>query len=420
MHEKPEKLSRFSIIMILVVTSLGYLVDAADIALASIVRVEAIKSLGLATTPEEIKRIGILFENWQAWGILAGCFIWGMLADKMGRIKILYFTIAIYSVATLLNGFITTSWNNITEWYCFFRFMSGFGLAAEFGIAITIVTEVFPKEKRGLGTMIVAGFGILGIAGVAAISLYSSHPWHLLFRAGGIAGLILLVIRIGVHESPIFKSMLKSKKVHRGEFFTLFTDYSRFKRLSIAVLIGIPTFFVVGLPIRFALNFGEAFNIPDVSIPMAIMICQISLTISDFICNWLSQVFKSRRIMFLIYNSFTLFAILLFTQYPPKNAFQYHFIYTPILGASIGYWALIATTAAETFGTNLRATVTTMVANLLRASFIPIAFLFSLLEHKVGTVNSATIIGVTCCVIALIASYNLKETFSRNLKFVEK
>ncbi|MCX8481838.1 MAG: MFS transporter [Sediminibacterium sp.] len=417
---KKNQLSNFSLAMILVVTSLGYFVDAADIVMASVVRTDAIIKLGLANTEQSIKQIGLEFEKWQSWGILAGCFIWGIFADKKGRLKILYLSILFYSIATLVNGYITPAWGNVYEWYSLCRFVSGFGLAAEFGIAITIVSESFSKEKRGYATMIVAIFGLLGCAATCIYQLYAKPAWYMLFRIGGYAGLILLLLRIGIHESPVFKHASTQKNIRKGAFTTLFTNFSRFKRLMICVLIGIPTYFVLGLPIKFAYNFGNAFNIPDVSITITSMVFYFSTIFSDVICNSLSQYFRSRKKMFYFYNTFNLIAILIFTQYPPKTAFQYQFIYAPLLGMSVGYWALIATTAAESFGTNLRATVTTSVPNLIRSSFIPIAFLFSYFETSLGTIGSATVLGVSCSVIALIATIFLKETFSKDLKFVEK
>ncbi len=144
------------------------------------------------------------------------------------------------------------------------------------------------------------------------------------------------------------------------------------------------------------------------------------MSIGDLICNAISQVIKSRKKMFFFYNIFNLCAILLFTYYPPTNAWQYHFLYCPLLGLSVGYWALIVTTSAETFGTNLRATVTTSVPNFIRSSFIPIAIGFTVLESKIGTIHAGGLIGLGCSLIALMATFKLKETFGKDLNFEEK
>ena len=115
------------------------------------------------------------------------------------------------------------------------------------------------------------------------------------------------------------------------------------------------------------------------------------------------------------------FSISLFCFYPPSSAFQYHFFYTPLLGFSIGYWALLVTTTSETFGSNLRATTTTLVPNIIRSLFIPIAAAFLYLESLFdSSVVSASIIGLICCVIAIVGTYFLKETYGRDLDFVEE
>lgn len=419
MNSEGKSLSNRSVIFLIIVTSLGYFVDAADLVIASLVRANSIKALGLATDEATVKQIGIALESWQSWGILFGGVIWGIFGDRIGRLKVLYGSIAFYSIATLLNGFLNPSWGNTYFYYCLFRFLSGFGLAGELGIGITLVAEVMKKEKRGIGTMIIAAFGILGCVAAASLAAFAKIEWNTLFKIGGIAGLVLLFLRIGVHDSAVFLSQ-KQTQVQRGSFLSLFTNADRFKRFMICILIGLPTYYVVGLPVKFASNFGSALNIQGVSVPLAMITFYIAMSIGDLICNAISQVIKSRKKMFIFYNIFNLLAILLFSYYPPSNAWQYHFIYCPILGLSVGYWALIATTAAETFGTNLRATVTTSVPNFVRSSFIIIAIGFTALESHIGTIHAGGLVGLICSSIALMATFALKETFGRDLNFEEK
>lgn len=419
MNNYKKVVSQTSIFFLIVVTSLGYFVDAADLVIASLVRASSIKALGLATDDASVKQIGLALESWQSWGILAGGIVWGIFGDKIGRLKVLYGSIAFYSISTLLNGFLSPSWGNTYFYYSLFRFLSGFGLAGELGIGITLVAEVMKKENRGIGTMIIAAFGILGCVVAASLAAFAKLPWETLFKIGGIAGLVILFVRIGVHESSVFITQ-KQTTVQKGSFLSLFTNGDRLKRFMICILIGLPTYYVVGLPIKFAFNFGKALNISDVSVPIAMITFYISMSVGDLICNAMSQAIKSRKKMFFFYNIFNLCAILLFTYFPPSNTWQYHFIYCPILGLSVGYWALIVTTAAESFGTNLRATVTTSVPNFIRSSFIPIAIGFTALESHIGTIHAGGLIGLGCSLIALVATVMLKDTFGRDLNFEEK
>ena len=95
--------------------------------------------------------------NMQMAGMLIGGILWGILGDKRGRLTVLFGSILLYSLANIANGFV----QNI-EQYALLRFIAGVGLAGELGAGVTLVSEVLPKEKRGLGTMIVATVGVSG------------------------------------------------------------------------------------------------------------------------------------------------------------------------------------------------------------------------------------------------------------------
>lgn len=146
----------------------------------------------------------------------------------------------------------------------------------------------------------------------------------------------------------------------------------------------------------------------------------LAMSLGDIICNTISQKLESRKKVFVLYNIFNFLAILFFSLIPPKNIFQYQYIYSPLLGLSVGYWALIVTYASESFGTNLRATVATTVPNFIRASFILIVILFEYFESIIGTINSGIVVGAICSFIAIIASLSMKETFSIDLNYTEE
>ena len=83
------------------------------------------------------------------------------------------------------------------------RFISGIGLAGELGAGITLVSELLPKEKRGIGTSMVAGIGLTGA--VFAFFIKEMFEWRTCYFIGGGLGLLLLLLRVGVLESGIFK-----------------------------------------------------------------------------------------------------------------------------------------------------------------------------------------------------------------------
>ena len=89
------------------------------------------------------------------------------------------------------------------------------------------------------------------------------------------------------------------------------------------------------------------------------------------------------------------------------------------MGFGVGYWATFVTIASEQFGTNIRSTVTTTVPNFVRGSLIPINFAFTTLMVHFGRINSGYIVMVILTGISLFATSQLKETFDKDLDYIE-
>ena len=159
-----------------IVSSLGYFVDIYDLLLFSIVRIPSLKSLGLQG--QELLDQGVFLLNTQMAGMLLGGILWGVLGDKKGRVKILFGSIFLYSIANIANGFV-----NSVEGYAVWRFIAGIGLAGELGAGITLVLETLPKETRGYGTMVVASVGVAGAVLANFIAKY--FAWRIAYFIGG-------------------------------------------------------------------------------------------------------------------------------------------------------------------------------------------------------------------------------------------
>ena len=89
------------------------------------------------------------------------------------------------------------------------------------------------------------------------------------------------------------------------------------------------------------------------------------------------------------------------------------------MGFSVGYWATFVTIASEQFGTNIRATVTTTVPNFVRGSLIPITLLFEVFVKQYDIITAAYIMMAILTVIALFALSRLKESFDKDLDYLE-
>ncbi len=358
----------FSIAVI--VAALGYFVDIYDLLLFTIVREPSLAGIGVniadakATIAASTKII-----NWQMVGLLLGGILWGVIGDKKGRLSVLFGSILLYSVANFLTGYVTT-----VDQYAYARFVAGIGLAGELGAGITLVSELLPKEKRGIGTSLVAGIGLFG-AVFAYFTYKFTDDWRLCYKIGGVLGIGLLILRMKVAESGMFNEV-KEQNVSRGNFFMFFTKRSRFKKYVLAILIGLPTWYVIGILVNLSNRFAQSFYGDTVlESGRAIMYAYIGIAVGDILIGFVSQYFKSRKkALFLFYGLCIISGILFFSTYNNSDARMYAIC--AAMGFSTGFWAIFVTMGAEQFGTNLRATAATTIPNLVRGSLPLINLLF--------------------------------------------
>ncbi len=393
-----------------IVAALGYFVDIYDLVLFSIVRVPSLQALGLEG--QELIDQGVFLLNMQMAGMLLGGILWGVLGDRKGRLKIMFASIFLYSVANLANAFVTS-----LPAYAVLRFVAGVGLAGELGAGITLVAEILHKSVRGYGTMIVAS---VGVSGAILANLVAKHfDWRTAFVIGGVLGLLLLVTRIKVAESGMFRQM-EATVVSKGNFLALFTNWGRFTRYLHSTLIGIPSWFVVGVLITFSPEFARALGVQGVvSAGNAVMYCYIGLVAGDLASGLLSQLLRSRRKAILLFLLVTVAAVGVYFQAAGVSAGTFYAI-CGLLGFGIGYWAIFVTVAAEQFGTNLRATVATTVPNFVRGMTVPITMLFQFLRQPLGLEGGALAVGGLCLAIALFSLWRLEETFHKDLDYFEE
>lgn len=396
-----------------VVAALGYFVDIYDLLLFSIIRVPSLRSIGL--NEEQILTEGESIIQWQMFGLLIGGIIWGVMGDKKGRLSVLFGSIVLYSLANIANGFVETAGQ-----YKLIRFIAGLGLAGELGAGITLVSELTPKEKRGIATSLVAGIGLTGA--VVAFIMKENFDWRTCYFIGGGLGLLLLILRISVFESGMFHET-KKLNVQRGNIFMLFNNADRFKKYLLGILIGLPTWFVIGVLVSFSGDFGKQMGITEPIDPgKAIMYAYAAISIGDILIGFVSQWLRSRKkALFLFYGITALFMILFFTVLRNGTASSLYWVCAG-LGFGTGFWAIFVTMGAEQFGTNLRATAATTIPNMVRGLLaIFILPLFKWLRNidGVGYVNGGIIAAIIIMCITVVAAILTKETFNKDLNFTE-
>lgn len=392
------------------VAALGYFVDIYDLILFSVVRVQSLESIGI--TGERLATDGLIPLNTQMLGMLIGGLIWGILGDKKGRLSVLFGSILLYSLANIANGFAT----NLTQ-YAILRFIAGIGLAGELGAGITLVAEILPKQIRGYGTTLVGTVGMLGA--VLAYLISTIFDWRTCYFIGGGLGLLLLLLRIGVFESGMFHQT-KEQKVERGNFLMLFRPKKRFLKYLYCILIGFPTWFVIGILITLSPEFSQLLGFPEKVISgKAVMFAYLGLSVGDLATGILSQWLQSRKKVVFYCIIMAILMTILFLVAPIKNL-TFFYLNCFLLGVSMGYWALFVTIGAEQFGTNLRATVATTVPNFARGTLILITILFQFTKENIGMIQAAMLIGLLTMSIALIALALMEETFTKDLNYNEE
>ena len=393
------------------VAALGYFVDIYDLLLFQIVRVDSLTSLGL--NADQVKSSGEFIISIQMIGLLVGGIIWGVMGDKKGRLSVLFGSIILYSVANIINGFVQTP-----NQYALVRFIAGVGLAGELGAGITLVSELISKEKRGLSTSLVAGIGLTGA--VVAYFISQNFDWRICYFIGGGLGFCLLLLRITVFESGMFQQV-KESKVQRGNFFMFFTNKHRFKKYLLAILIGLPSWYVIGILIAFSNNFGVEFGFTETVLPKkSTMFAYAAISVADVLTGFVSHWLQSRKKALFIFYILTIISIIFFFQQQDGSAAGMYLI-CAAMGFGTGFWAIFVTMAAEQFGTNLRATAATTVPNMVRGSLPLMLLLFKGLQSVTHNyVTAAWVTGAIVMSISILAAWFTEETFGKDLNYVEE
>jgi len=404
------------VVLTIIIAALGYFVDIYELLLFSIVRKPSLLGIGVEDLAIPMLEASTKVINWQMTGLLLGGILWGVLGDKKGRLSVLFGSILLYSIANFATGYVQT-----VEQYAWARFIGGIGLAGELGAGITLVSELLPRSRRGLGTSLVAGVGLLG-AVFAYFVFKMTNDWRLCYKIGGVLGIGLLLMRVSIMESLMYQKT-KLANIQKGNFFMFFTNAKRFRKYALAILIGLPTWYVIGILMNYSNRFASDLypnNLIDSG--KATMFGYIGISLGDIVIGFVSQYFRSRKKALFIFYGLTILACGLYFS-PLNNQDASMYFICGLLGFSSGFWAIFVTMGAEQFGTNLRATAATTIPNMVRGSLPLMNMLFLNLFLETWNWNlltSGIITGVIVIVIAIVSAWFTEETFMKKLNYVEK
>lgn len=412
-----------------IVAALGYFVDVYDLVLFLIIGIKSLKDLlpGISNNKAALIENFQYLLNVQMIGMLIGGIFWGILGDKKGRLSVLFGSIIMYSLANIANGLIAhldADPDTTLKTYAVLRLIAGIGLAGELGAGITLVAEIMNKETRGYGTMIVASFGVTGAVAAGLIGKFIG--WEITYYIGGGLGISLLLLRIGVFESGIFKRLTETE-TSRGDFRLLFMNKKRAYKYLQCILVGLPVWYIIGILIGRAPLLADILKVKgEVEQEVCVMLCYIGLVFGDIASGVLSQILKSRKKVFFIFYTLASVCIAIYLNLHGVSSLVFYSLIV-LLGFSVGFWAILVTVGSEQFGTNVRATAATTVPNFVRGSLVPISLLFQYTydtlkspSHPEPMVLTASIVTAIVMLISFLALYFLPESFGKDLNYIEE
>lgn len=219
---------------VLISAAAGISLENMDIMFLSFSMASIIATFGISGT--QAGWIGTITN----FGMLLGGIVFGMLADKIGRVKVFSYTVIIFSVASALMFFAS----NIYLVYLF-RFIAGVGAGGEYGACMSLVSESTPKEKLGKATSIVAIGGQIGaiLAAVLASLIIPAFGWKMLYVIGVFPVLMVLWIRKDIKEPESFQATDRADRGHLGLLFKDGKTSWQTIGLSLMVMVQIAGYF---------------------------------------------------------------------------------------------------------------------------------------------------------------------------------
>jgi MFS transporter, putative metabolite:H+ symporter len=410
---QPKQYGIFSLPII--VGSLGFFVDIYDLQVFLITRIASFNELGI--TGEAQQTVGESILKWQLGGLMIGGLIWGILGDKKGRKSVLFGSILVYSLATLANGFVQD-----VPTYTALRFLAGLGLAGELGASITMTAELLPKEKRGIAAAIIATSGVMGTIVAYFVKSLSGGDWRLCYYIGGAMGFALLFLRMRIFDSSMYENA-KGGGVKMGSLLMIFNNRERFVRYFRAILIGLPVWYVIGILIAFSERFAKEFGIVGFDQPKSLMLQYVALAFGDMAGGFVANYLKSRKKTIYIFYSILTIVIVLFFITKGGGSATNMYLFCMAMGFGSGISVLYITMSAEQFGTNLRATAAISIPNMVRGFTVPMLYLFELLRSQKlldNYLDGAFALGLIVMACSWLAAYYTKETFGKEMNFIEK
>ena len=297
-------------------------------------------------------------------GAFLGGLVFGTLADKLGRIRVLTYSVIFFGVFTLCSAFAPNF-----ELMALFRFLAGLGIGAEFGLGMAIASEVSSPANRAKATSAVGlGFqvGVL-VASLASAPIIAAFGWRGLFAVGVVPAIIAIIIRAFVPEPPIFEEHKASGKKH-GNLTSLFNSPTRIKySVIIIILCTVQNAGYFGIMTWLPKYLNGELGLSLTSTGMWTAVTVIGMMIGISVFGWLADK-AGRRPAFWTFQIGAAVMIIIYSQLTNPTALLFGGFFMGMFANGMigGYGTLIA----ELFPTEVRATAVGLAIGISRVGTI--------------------------------------------------
>jgi MFS family permease len=389
----------------LVAGGLGWMLDAMDVMLYSMVLAHLMLDLGMD------KGSAGLLNSLTLLASAIGGLLFGFLADRVGRTRALMLSILVYSLASGACAFSTT----IRE-LAIFRFILGLGMGGEWTTGAALIAETWPAEHRGKALGLMQSTWAIGemIAAAVVALVLPSFGWRAVFLVGVLPALFVLWIRRDVPESPLW--LRQQQQESRGSLRLLWRKDLRRNGLLATAMNAFAMFGYWGLftwiPAYLALPVAEGGRGLDLmKTTLWLVIMGVGKWLGYALFGFFADAVGRRR----SYVTYLLIAAALVPLFGMAETPFWLLVLGPFVAFfGTGFFSGFSAIAAELFPTEIRATAMGLSYNLGRGLSAAAPAIVGLLATRFG-LGSAFLLQAAAFFVAALLALTLPETKGKRL-----
>ena len=389
--------------------SLGWMLDGMDIMLYFMVLAELMKHFGMS------KAMGGLMSSLTLLASAVGGILFGLVADRIGRVKALMGSILVYSVFTGACGLSGSIWQ-----LAIFRTLLGLGMGGEWATGAALVAETWPPEKRGKAMGIVQSSWAIGYALAAIITalILPKYGWRAVFFVGVLPALLTFWIQKHVEEPEIWKKAAERRKTEKKQVkLNIIFKPPYLKNTLVTTLMNAGTMFAywglfTWIPSYLGLPSGEGgMGLDIVKTSTWILVMQAGMWLGyvsfGFICD---KVGRKPTYIFYLFAAAAM--VMIYSSVRSNTALLLVGPFLAFFGT--GYFSGFGTITAEIFPTSIRASAQGFTYNIGRGLSAAAPFTIGALAKSYG-LSIAFYLTAAFFLFSACVAFALPETRGKQL-----